>query len=347
MTATRFTSAAIIVAGNPPTAAFNSGDIDEPLLAQTTVPGVNTVPLLAGGGVDEAASCFFATPLGPLAASGMRSTGIVQTNDTSKSVSLVEEAGGGGASTLVDYSFHQLWLALNGLETTNILAMGAVEVPAGVPGFTVQDGSFQEAITDNGAGDFTLNTIAERGIGNASIVICTPRQVLAASELRSIGIVSTPTTKTMTLLQEGGGGAASALTDYPYDFVIFGDRRGPRNAASPSARDRFRLHALGSVINGGAASLRFNSGAVELVTRLSQGSVDVQLQAGAGLNANNCVCIAHIRRAVVASRMQAIGILHTSDTLKNFTTLAEAAVGGASTLEDLDFDFAMFEILGS
>lgn len=101
-------------------------------------------------------------------------------------------------------------------------ACGTVFFNAGVPSFLMQSGDFQAAIIDTGVGDVSVDFLPGNGVDqNACAIVASPRAVLAASGLVSIGVTHTSDTrKRFTILQEGAAGAASAAADVNFDFQI-------------------------------------------------------------------------------------------------------------------------------
>ena len=102
-------------------------------------------------------------------------------------------------------------------------AAASVVFAAGVPGYVWQSGEFTGIITDVGVGNVTLLFQADKGVDAAeSVIICTPRAAQVASGLTSIGVTHTDDVrKPVTIVQEGGAGAASVRADVDFDVLVF------------------------------------------------------------------------------------------------------------------------------
>ena len=81
-------------------------------------------------------------------------------------------------------------------------------------------------------------------------------------------------------------------------------------------------------------------GMVDSVARNGAGDYTVTLGQG-GIDSTEVLPDLQINAAVAASGLTAMGYVDSSDTGKRITTAQEAAMGGASTLTDLNF-FATF-----
>jgi hypothetical protein len=346
MSQARLCGGGVVLGANPPILNFNSGLVNEAGLAQTIVPGVNTVPLVATGGIAPAQGAFFANPTGPLVASGMQSIGIDPFTDTTKLISMLQEGAAGAVSAFADYEAQFVWLSSFGLQTSELISIGSIAFDGGgIPSFVVNDGMWA-SITDNGVGNISPIPTAGFGLERRAQMIMTARGTLAASQLRSLAATQNTPAKQVTLLQEGAAGAASALTDYAFDFAIFGPRRAPTSRATPRVRQRqMRVHALASVtIAGGIASFVFQDGAFASVVRTAPGVVDLTLQPGMGVAATESVAICFPSVPATASNMRSNAVAQTSATVKTVTMLQEGAAGAASALTDNDFVVAIFKL---
>jgi hypothetical protein len=72
---------------------------------------------------------------------------------------------------------------------------------------------------------------------------------------------------------------------------------------------------------------------------------DYNLTLTEGIDETECEIHCQVRGALAGSDLHHFGVVHTSDTVKRIYVLAEAAVGGASTLVDRDFDVMIERII--
>lgn len=174
-----------------------------------------------------------------ITASHLRMANAVVTGATTRQLRALEEAAGGGASILQDLAMSFCILDEDSTSDDEgyVAACGSIALVGG-PGYqwVWQDGGFQNAIVYNGLGDLSVFLQPDRGQdASECIVLCSERKVLpfAGSDLTATGVVQVDDfEKRITIGQEGGGGAASALTDYPLDVVVLSTRRndeGPRS----------------------------------------------------------------------------------------------------------------------
>ena len=100
-----------------------------------------------------------------------------------------------------------------------LLAVASVVAQAN-PTFTSNQGFTN--VTRTAAGIYVLTLNAGGVSPAASSTQCTARATLAASGLVAFGVTHTSATvKTITILQEGAAGAASALADIGFNVTIF------------------------------------------------------------------------------------------------------------------------------
>jgi hypothetical protein len=91
-----------------------------------------------------------------------------------------------------------------------------------VNGVTCQSGDFVDPPVTGGAGIVNL-TLAGGGIDESECYhVITPAVLQAASSLQSFGLVHTSdTVKQVSSLQEAAAGAASVLTNVPFNLVLY------------------------------------------------------------------------------------------------------------------------------
>ena len=185
--------------------------------------GATTVAMGADVGADAAACVMLCTERGALAASGLSGFGVTHTTDIAKLITSCREAAVGGASIRADIAFDYLILGLvPGTGDPSLELHGWCAITGGVgAAFLAQTGHFN-TIVRVGAGIYDLTLGADQGAdANASAIICTPRQVMAPSGMRSIAVAHTDDlVKRITCLQETGGGAASAAADFNFDVGV-------------------------------------------------------------------------------------------------------------------------------
>jgi hypothetical protein len=330
---------ASIVNGGTPTYLFGSSAFDQSTAIVDTATGNMQLTLMADRGIGS--GVILASPRVAGAASANREIGPAHTSATVKQLTTLQEGGSGAAGALADYAYDVAILGDDAAADGVIVGAGSIAFSGGTPSHTFQSGLLEAVIVDTGAGNISVDFVADRSFdASECIILATPRIAATASNNRSIGVIhTTDVRKQFTLLEEGSTGAASALADFAFDWVILATRRSMVRGVDP--RRLPRLHALGHVVNGGAASLTYQAGATSSVNRAGAGDVDLTLTADGGVDAGECAIIATPHGSVTASTMRSIGVVHTSDTEKQFTSVAEASSGGASVAADTNFDFAI------
>lgn len=191
--------------------------------------GDHTITLQPGYGQVAAEAFILASPFLAQAASELRAIGVEDTTATTKRFTSLEEANAGGASTLTDMPMDFVILKL-GTKSEDEVIVGKLHGAASVigdnaaPTFAWQNGAFQNAITRNGAGDYTLTYQAGWNVAaDEAVHFITRRGVMVASGLASFGQVR-PAAATLRITSglEAGGGAASVLSDaVNYDILSF------------------------------------------------------------------------------------------------------------------------------
>jgi LDH2 family malate/lactate/ureidoglycolate dehydrogenase len=73
------------------------------------------------------------------------------------------------------------------------------------------------------------------------------------------------------------------------------------------------------------------------------GIVTVTLPPDGGVDASECMILVNVRNPLAASGMAAIGVTHTSDTVKQFNIWQEQGGGAASAAANINFDFAIIK----
>jgi len=166
------------------------------------------------------------------------------------------------------------------------------------------------------------------------VILVTPRGVLAASGLVSIGVSHTSdVSKRFSTMVEGAAGAASVATDAAFDYVVLGLMREHNHP--------LRLLGICSITAQVGPLFAVNSGMFTQIARTGAGDYNLTLAAG-GVDATQAAIIACPRAAQAASQLRAVGVNHTSDTVKQITCLQEGAAGAVSALTDFNFDVAVF-----
>ena len=215
-------------------------------------------------------------------------------------------------------------------------------VPA-TPAYLLRAGrTFINAITDNGPGDLSLACESAPGVASgfdalAGAIFTSSRMVGAPpanDEIRSCGVVHTSDiAKRVTSLQEGAGGAVSALADVPYDLCVLDpglERQGL--AILDSGSVSFPLGVPTYLWRGGTFAGALADTGVGLVD---------WTWARGGIDTTQCVTILTPRAVMAASGLTTPHIIHTSDTAKRVAIYQEAARGGSSAPADVDFDFVI------
>jgi hypothetical protein len=214
----------------------------------------------------------------------------------------------------------------------NIHALGFNGLSAGAPVWTSATGAFTAAFTDNGNGDVDVNLHGDRGMDETeSVWLLHARAAAAPSAMNSPGIVHTSDLiKRLTCLQEGGGGAISALADYDFDVACL------REGGFPGGH----IVAAGSIVIGaGVPSWLWHSSAfLDAIVDNAAGDHSIALHADRGRVDGAGMWFFSPRGAYVASSIATAGIVHTSTVLKRITTTQEQAAGGASILADIALD---------
>lgn len=305
-------------------------------------------------------SSSWATRRGVLAPSELASVGRVITTATSWLVTMLQEGAAGAASALTDLDIDVLNLTEDGSSLGRVVAGGSVQFGGAAPILLVNRG-FLPAIDVGGAGDITLSTDTDRGLApDQVVIIATQRGVLAASELSAFAFDHTAAgpnlnanrDKRVTILQEGALGAASALTDLDFDFLVV--ERGGNRYLNDLARRRGidELAALevvgicGLDFPAGVPTFRFQTGEfVGAPIDNAVGDTTVTLQADRAIAADERVCIAAYDVELAPSGLVAAAVDDASPTALRITTLQEGAAGGASALTDIPLTLAVFRRL--
>lgn len=107
---------------------------------------------------------------------------------------------------------------------------------------------------------------------------------------------------------------------------------------------RMCVQAAGSVVfTAGAPSFVWQSGDFSAVIA-DNGVGDISVTLLQAVKSTECAIVCTPRAALAASNLTTIGVVHTSDTVKQFTIVQEGAAGAASARADVAFDFAIFGI---
>lgn len=91
------------------------------------------------------------------------------------------------------------------------------------------------------------------------------------------------------------------------------------------------------VVNG----IECQSGDFSAIAAGGTGLVNLTL-AGGGIDESECYHVITPAVLQAASSLQSFGLVHTSDTVKQVSSVQEAAVGGASVLANVPFNLVLF-----
>ena len=172
-------------------------------------------------GIDAANAVMICTPRSAYVASRAVALGVVHTSDISKTVTGGKEAATGNASIASDEDFDFVIFAPGKMEHSHhgleIVAGGVVNVSAS-PTFDVNGGL--ASVAQTATGDYAV-TLDEGIDASECAIIATPAAAYAASTLVAIHTQhDSDTVKSFMISAEGGSGAASALADHDFGFII-------------------------------------------------------------------------------------------------------------------------------
>lgn len=107
---------------------------------------------------------------------------------------------------------------------------------------------------------------------------------------------------------------------------------------------KLNVLAAGSVVfTAGVPSFAWQSG--DFAAAIADtGTGDISVTMSQGVDATECAIVCTPRAAQAASGLTSIGVVHTSDTVKQFTIVQEGAAGAASARADVNFDFVIVSI---
>jgi hypothetical protein len=217
-------------------------------------------------------------------------------------------------------------------------ALARVGLVGGAPTFdplvvagSFQSGDFIAAITDGGVGNVTPNMHAERGIELAqSIELAQYNGALAGSDLVSIGVLPAAgdILKACTIVQETGGGGATARTDLNFALAML---------SMEEDKGEYAILGAGVIQPTGAGAVAFtwqDGGWSATVTYTGAGDWTITRLVDRGELATDCALFLTPRGTLVASGMVGTGVTHTSATAKRVRCVQEQAAGAASILAD-------------
>lgn len=343
--------ASLSLAGGVPGWLFNSGEFTNTFIDNGV--GDVSINMVADRGLAITESLWLLQQHGGQAASQLTSYGLVHVSATQKRITILREAGGGGASTLADIPVDIACLKLNGTDKQQIFGAGSVQFTAGVPSWIWHSGSFSDTIIDNAPGVIRLTHALGHFLNSnfSGLYMLTARGVLAASELTSYGLTSITTQeKEVTILREGAAGAASTLSDIPFDILAlqFGPPGPSDDANQQDTTAGLKLVAEGLVqFNAGVPSFTWQNGAFSnTIVDTGVGDITLNLMPGKGILAAECCGVASPLGAQAASGLRAVAINHVSATAKQITMLQEQGAGAASARADIDTYVALYQRIG-
>lgn len=211
-----------------------------------------------------------------------------------------------------------------------------------------QTGEFTEPITDNGVGSRDVFNLPTRGIASGDYAgVVGQMGTLAASQMRATSIQPAGVTRFQyTSLQEGGGGAASALSNVPTLATLIAAVRGP---------EKVSVMALGRIAGGANPVWAWASGGIDTtipITRAGAGDITIARRAGwggvapTGVNAGRAIVIVKPSQAYAPSGLVTPSATILNDTQVQITSLQEQGGGAASILADADLDVAILDLGG-
>jgi hypothetical protein len=347
MTLAKYNLAAIQNAGVPAVALNGGAWLPNPVDTGVGDMILQTTP---DRGFAANASIMMATKRGVLGPSGLRTIAHNPTSPVNHQMTTLVEGGGGGASVFADYDFDLLVGTLGIWSAARVIAMGRIS--GGIaPAWEWSRGGIDEAtpITRGGAGDYTFNLLPDQGIDGLTggIILCQPTQSAGTAPppfLQSVAINHvSDVAKQVTMLREGGGGAASVLTDMDVNVVVLG--LGARPGLSVG-----KLHAACSIVGGVNPTYLWASGAIANQaagpTRTSPGVYIIDYLADQGTAPGESIEFTLPRGVQAASGMQVInaGRAFGPVAVTQVVTQArqEGVAGAISVPTDLSYDFLSF-----
>lgn len=206
-----------ITGGVAPEWAWATGGIDTSQAIVRAGAGDYTFARTAGWGGQ---GFVITKPSAAYTASGLSYTAANTPTGTAVQVTALQETGGGGASALTDMDVD---VAILDIGRNTMRPQGQLHAWGSVSGSTLVSQSGGVASVNNtGTGLYTLTMAGGWGIAaNECVMLMSPRGVMAASGLQGLGYTRpTPDTFAITAGQEAGGGNASVLADFDFDFAI-------------------------------------------------------------------------------------------------------------------------------